>query len=204
MTRAELKNSAKESLKGHVLEHFKMYVIYFLIMIVTLFIFGFIGNFIGLTSNQIESLLEIITDIMTCLFGFGIASFYLKLSRNEEVTWKELFSKTNMIWSYLLITIVVTVLITLGTILLIIPGIILAITYSMVYYVKLDNPDLNTLEVLGKSSRIMKGHKMDYFILILSFIGWAILGLLTLGILYIWLTPYMQITVCKFYDSIKE
>ena len=50
----------------------------------------------------------------------------------------------------------------------------------------------------------MQGHKLDAFVLGLSFIGWAILGTLTLGILYIWLFPYMQLTFTKFYLNILE
>lgn len=48
----------------------------------------------------------------------------------------------------------------------------------------------------------MQGHKLDAFVLGLSFIGWAILGTLTFGILYIWLYPYMQLTFTKFYLNI--
>ena len=204
MTRAELKESAKKSLNGHVFEFFKMVAVFFLICFAVGFVLGFGGGFAGLNEKHVELLAEIIGIVISCLFGFGMTNFYLKLSRNENVTWKELFSKTNMFGSYLLITLLVSVLVSLGAFLLIIPGIILAMAYSMVYYVKLDNPELGVLEVLGKSSRMMKGHKMDYFILNLSFIGWEILGAFTLGILYIWLVPYMQVTICKFYDSIKQ
>ena len=50
----------------------------------------------------------------------------------------------------------------------------------------------------------MKGYKMDYFVLILSFLGWALLMLFTLGIGYFWLIPYMQVTMCNFYNNLKE
>ena len=50
----------------------------------------------------------------------------------------------------------------------------------------------------------MNGHKMDYFILNLSFFGWAILGIFTFGLLYLWLIPYMQVTFANFYNEIKE
>ena len=49
----------------------------------------------------------------------------------------------------------------------------------------------------------MKGHKWEYFVLGLSFLGWMILGVFTLGILYFWLIPYMQVTCANFYESIK-
>lgn len=50
----------------------------------------------------------------------------------------------------------------------------------------------------------MNGHKMDYFILELSFIGWSILSVFTFGILMIWLVPYMQVTYANFYNEIKK
>ena len=50
---------------------------------------------------------------------------------------------------------------------------------------------------------MMKGHKWDYFCLMLSFIGWFILSIFTLGILLLWLVPYMTVTIASFYDSIR-
>ena len=61
------------------------------------------------------------------------------------------------------------------------------------------------MDVLRKSKEIMKGHKMEAFILIISFIGWWIVGLLTCGILlYLWVLPYMYITLANFYNEIKD
>ena len=51
---------------------------------------------------------------------------------------------------------------------------------------------------------MMQGHKMDLFVLSLSFIGWMILGVFTFGILYIWLVPYMSVTLANFYNDIKK
>jgi uncharacterized membrane protein len=138
------------------------------------------------------------------LLGFGTVSFFLKISRNETVTYKELFSKINMCFSYLAISLLVGLFTALWSLLLVIPGIIAAINYSLVYFVKLDNPELGALEVLRKSKEMMNGHKWDFFVLILSFLGWAILGIFTLGILYLWLVPYMQVTYANFYNSLKE
>jgi len=92
----------------------------------------------------------------------------------------------------------------LWPLLFIIPGIIDSISYTLVYMIKLDNPEMSTMEVITKSKEMMNGHKMDYFVLVLSFFGWAILGILTLGILYLWLTLYMNVTFANFYNSLKE
>ena len=92
----------------------------------------------------------------------------------------------------------------LWTLAFIIPGIIASLSYSMVFFVKLDNPDMGAMDVLRKSKQIMSGHKMDDFVLGLSFLGWVILGVFTFGILYLWLIPYMQVTYANFYNSIKD
>lgn len=74
----------------------------------------------------------------------------------------------------------------------------------MAYYIMLDHPEMRPLEAIKESKRIMNGHKLDYFILQLSFLGWAILGIFTFGILWLWLIPYMNVTNCHFYNEIKE
>ena len=200
MNRIELKNRAKESLKGKYGEAIKLLLITFAISFVT----GFVVGFLNLDEDIAELISSIVSFAVAGLLGFGTVSFFLKISRNEPVTYKELFSKINMCFSYLAISLLVGLFTALWSLLLIIPGIIAAINYSLVFFVKLDNPELGALEVLRKSKEMMNGHKWDFFVLILSFLGWAILGIFTLGILYLWLVPYMQVTYANFYNSLKE
>ena len=200
MNRIELKNRAKESLKGKYGEAIKLLLITFAISFAT----GFVIGFLNLDEDIAELISSIVSLAVAGLLGFGTVSFFLKISRNETVTYKELFSKTNMCFSYLAISLLVGLFTALWSLLLVIPGIIAAINYSLVYFVKLDNPELGALEVLRKSKEMMNGHKWDFFVLILSFLGWAILGIFTLGILYLWLVPYMQVTYANFYNSLKE
>ena len=200
MNRIELKNRAKESLKGKYGEAIKLLLITFAISFAT----GFVIGFLNLDEDIAELISSIVSLAVAGLLGFGTVSFFLKISRNETVTYKELFSKINMCFSYLAISLLVGLFTALWSLLLVIPGIIAAINYSLVYFVKLDNPELGALEVLRKSKEMMNGHKWDFFVLILSFLGWAILGIFTLGILYLWLVPYMQVTYANFYNSLKE
>jgi len=88
----------------------------------------------------------------------------------------------------------------LWSLLLIVPGIIAAFRYSMSFYILADNPDMGIMEAINESKRMMRGNKWKFFCLNLSFIGWAILGVLTLGIGYLWLTPYIEVTMIAFYD----
>lgn len=204
MIRSELKANAKASLKGNYGDAITILVVFELIS----FAFGFVAGLLGGILNISENILDLINILgslaISGLFGFGLSSYYLKLSRNEEVSWKELFNKTDMAIPYILITILTGIFTFLWSLLFIIPGIIAAISYSLVHYIKLDNPELSELEVIKKSKQMMQGHKMEYVLLSLSFIGWAILGIFTFGILYVWLIPYINVTMANFYNKIKQ
>ena len=200
MDRATLKSKAKESLKGKVGDAIVLCLIYGLIMGA---VGGILGGIVG-DSDTASSIAGLVGTVINCLLIFGVYSYFLKISRNENVEWRELFNKTNLFIPALLITIIAGLFITLWALLLLIPGIIAAISYSQVYFVKLDNPDMEVMDVLKKSKELMNGHKMDYFVLQLSFIGWVILGALTLGILYLWVIPYMSVTEANFYNELVK
>lgn len=204
MNRVELKERAKASLKGKYGDAIKMLIVFFLINFGVGFVLGFAGGLLNLSENASDLISNLVSIVLSGLFGFGMVSYYLKLSRNEEVTYKELFSKFDMAIPYILIALVTGLFTLLWSLLFIIPGIIASISYTLVYMIKLDNPEMSTMEVITKSKEMMNGHKMDYFVLIISFLGWAILGILTLGILYLWLIPYMNVTFANFYNSLKE
>ena len=95
------------------------------------------------------------------------------------------------------------IFILLWSILLIIPGIIAAISYSMTFLIIAEDESIDAIEALKKSKEIMYGHKWKYFCLMLRFIGWALVCILTLGIGFIWLLPYVHVTIVKFYEDIQ-
>ena len=76
--------------------------------------------------------------------------------------------------------------------------------YRLTYYFLLDYPELSPLEAITQSKLSMKGRKWSLFVLDLSFIGWALLVPFTLGILGLWLNPYMMTTQANFYDTIAR
>lgn len=201
-TRAELKAMAKESLQG---KYGDAIVITILILVISMFTGGVTGVLtLNVSENKAEMIENIIGIIIAGLFTFGYLSFFLKISRDEDVEIKELWSKTNMFATFIISSLLVSIFTFLWTLLLIIPGIIAAYSYQMTLYILLDNPDMNVMDAIKESKRLMKGHKMDYFILQLSFLGWIILGAFTVGILYLWLIPYMSVTICNFYNNLKE
>ncbi len=103
-----------------------------------------------------------------------------------------------------LVPLIVFIYTVLWSLLLIIPGIIKSLSYSMTYFISKDHPEYTINECIEESMRIMKGNKWRLFILQLSFIGWILLTILTLGIGILWLLPYMYITIVHFYEEIKN
>ena len=93
----------------------------------------------------------------------------------------------------------------LWTLLLIVPGIVKSYEYRMVPYVLAENPDLSREEAFALSKRMMDGDKMNAFILDLSFIGWAILTILTFGLVGIfYYQPYLALTDAALYQTLKK
>ena len=91
----------------------------------------------------------------------------------------------------------------LWALLLIIPGIIAAIAYSQTFYILAEDDTIGSMDALRKSKEMMIGYKWKYFCLGLRFIGWALLCVLTLGIGFLWLSPYIQVSYAKFYEDLK-
>ena len=91
----------------------------------------------------------------------------------------------------------------LWSLLFVIPGIIKSISYSMAMYVLAENKGKNAMECINESKAMTEGHKMDLFLLGLSFMGWILLTIVTCGIAYIWVGPYMSTTFANAYRSLK-
>lgn len=92
----------------------------------------------------------------------------------------------------------------LWALLLYVPGIIKALSYSMMGFIMMDRPETNWQSALNESKQMMNGHKADLFVLFLSFIPWLLLVSVTCGIAGLYVYPYMYTTVANFYRSLKE
>ncbi len=82
--------------------------------------------------------------------------------------------------------------------------IVMYFSYALTYYVMIENPEYSVSQAMKESKSLMKGHKLDLFLLWLSFIGWALLAILTLGIGFLWVSPYMSTTTAHFYRYISK
>ena len=96
-----------------------------------------------------------------------------------------------------------SIVISIGFVLFIIPGIILTFGLAMSSLIVIDT-DLGPIDALKKSWSMMKGYKWNYFVFILSFLGWILLSPFTLFLLLIWLVPYMTVAEIIYYEKLKE
>ena len=135
--------------------------------------------------------------------ALGIAIFSINISRNQDARLEQIFQGFNNFNTSLGAYLLMLLFTFLWTLLLIIPGIIAALSYSMTFYILADDNSIGAMEAIDKSKKMMDGYKWKYFCLGLRFIGWSLLCILTLGIGFLWLLPYMQVSMVKFYDDIK-
>ena len=197
MNRVEIKNFAKEKLSGNLGSIWKILIIALGISLAsTCVVLSILFN--KMDADFLDSLLG----ILMMPLGIGTTAFFISLIENENFEAKDLFKYYHDFVKVIGVTILMGLIVMLGYICFIIPGIILTLSYSLVPIILIKKPELGIVETLKYSREKMQGHKLDAFVLGLSFIGWAILGTLTFGILYIWLFPYMQLTFTKFYLNI--
>ncbi len=183
-----LMQMARESLKGKWGLAIGTFVVYLLISVVLQMI-----TIVG----PIASL------IISGPFALGLAVFGLSISRNQDAKLEQIFQGFSNFGTALGAYLLIILFFLLWMILLIIPGIIAAISYSMAFYILADDNSIGAMDAIDKSKKMMDGYKWKYFCLCLRFLGWALLCILTLGIGLLWLMPYMQVTMAKFYDDVK-
>lgn len=196
MNRVEIKNFAKEKLSGNLGSIWKILIIALGISLASTCVLSILFN--KMDADFLDSLLG----ILMMPLGIGTTAFFISLIENENFEAKDLFKYYHDFVKVIGVTALMGLIVMLGYICFIIPGIILTLSYSLVPIILIKKPELGIVETLKYSREKMQCHKLDAFVLGLSFIGWAILGTLTFGILYIWLFPYMQLTFTKFYLNI--
>lgn len=134
----------------------------------------------------------------------GVSGYFLKLIRKEGPIIEDIFKGFRFFVKTFVLNLLITVFTILWTLLLIIPGIIASFRYSMAYYIMMDNPELSAFEALSESKRMMVGFKFQLFLLAFSFLGWFLLGVVTLGIAFLWVNPYYETAKANFYQDLKE
>ena len=175
------------------------------------FVYGFIIGITQVLSGDKDSpailhLIGLVLFILALPLTWGYQTLFLGAVRGGEATAKDLFEGYNkeLFSRVLTTTLLYYVYVFLWSMLLLIPGCIKAYSYAMTPYILKDNPEMKNNAAIEESMRMMDGHKLELFLLDLSFIGWAILSILTCCIGFLWLVPYMNMARVNFYEDLKK
>lgn len=210
MTISEIKKQSLRALTGNWGEGVLVTFLVFIIigipgLAVEIYLSG--GFFQWLLQDETPISADLINIFLAlALSPLSVASYwyFLSLARLEGPQPSDIFkifSDGNRYFKLILTALLQGILLFLWTLLLVIPGIIKAIAYSQSFYILKDHPEFTPLEAISESNKRMKGNKGKYFILSLSFIGWGILAILTLGIGFLWLNPYISTSMANFYNE---
>ena len=201
MNTTELKANAKEQLRG------KWAVAIATVLVANILIdsdvmykvsekFGLIGLSISCS---------LISLFLGGVISVGLCKFLLDMTtKREEPRFETLFSQFNIYLKTLGLNILITLSVCIGTILFIVPGIIVGLMFSQSYYILSEDPSKSITQCIKESVDMMNGHKWDLFYLELTFIGWWLLTAITVGIAGLWVAPYVKVTETNFYLSIKN
>ncbi|MGB5988479.1 MAG: DUF975 family protein [Marinifilaceae bacterium] len=201
-TNEQLRQEALVSLKGK----WKLAIVtFFVFSIVSFILTNGNSRYLNLfNTNPIASgSLTLSSIILTGPLLLGIITFSLNISRGLDAHFEQLFNGFNDFIRSLGVYLLALLSVVAGTMCLIIPGIIVFLMFSQAFYILADNKEISVIDTLRESERIMKGYKLKYLGLCLRFIPLIILSIVTLGIGFLWLIPYMHISSAKFYDNIK-
>ncbi|OJF76488.1 MAG: hypothetical protein BKP49_06540 [Treponema sp. CETP13] len=209
--RIEFKNTAKRTLNGN----WKIPCLITLLVLLVNLIFKLpaIYTYINLelsdsvpkTSTSIDFINNLVDILVNGIFSIALSYFYLTITKDKTaLSFQTFFEGLNFWAKGITVALLKTLFITLWSLLLIIPGIIKSLAYSQMEFIAAENPSISTKKVMKMSIAMTEGYKGDIFLLQLSFIGWALLAILTLGIGYIFLEPYIYCTNTNVYYFLKS
>lgn len=200
MNRIEIKEKAKEVVK----ENFKDFWVGYLTILGVSFLCALAIQLLFSKGSMIYNCLTLVSSFFTSTLSIGFTSYVLKMVRKEECEKEEIFRFVKDVLPITAISILMMVFIFLWGILFIIPGIIAALSYSMVFYLYVEDKKESPMEYLSSSKEMMNGYKWNYFVFELSFLGWILLSIITFGIGLIWAIPYVTISQAIYYDELKK
>lgn len=154
---------------------------------------GFKNGIFGLASFLLGGVLQL-----------GYARFLLRQHDGKPTEFNDLFSQFDRFGTGFAQHFLRSLYTLLWSLLLIVPGIIAALSYAMTPFILEEHPELTASEAIRRSKELMRGHKTDLFILELTFIGWSLLCILTLNLGHIVLNPYKNAAYAVFYREITK
>jgi len=164
----------------------------------------FIYMLIAIIPGSIPKIGWIVNLIIGGPIAFGLSYYFLSFTRGKNPVLKDLFKGFSIFVKTFISYLLIMIFTLLWTLLLIVPGIIAAISYSMTFFILVDNNEMSGQDAIRKSKELMMGNKYRYFCLGCRFMGWFCLGILSLGIGFLWIVPYFMSSNAGFYQSLIQ
>jgi uncharacterized membrane protein len=185
-TNSELRAAARAQLKGGWLPAVGVALVYTLII-------------------GVASVVGIGAIILGGPLTIGYLGYFSRKVRGEAVSFGNLFEGfDDSFGRSFLLCLFSGIFIFLWSLLLLVPGLVKSLSYSMSFFILRDNPGMKALDAITESRKMLNGYKWRLFCLYLSFIGWALLCSLSFGIGYLWLAPYITLSQANFYEELKR
>ena len=164
----------------------------------------FIYMLIAIIPGSIPKIGWIVNLIIGGPIAFGISYYFISFTRGKKPILEDLFKGFSNFGKTFISYLLIVIFTLLWTLLLIVPGIIAAISYSMTFFILVDNNEMSGQDAIRKSKELMMGNKYRYFCLGCRFMGWFCLGILSLGIGFLWIVPYFMSSNAGFYQSLIQ
>lgn len=198
MSRVETKQFAKDKIKGNLGNYWKgMILVYLAEVIITVLCNKLFG--VGYIKSTTASL---ITSILLAPLTIGLLKYADDLMNGNNPEVNVIFSYYSKFLNITVMTAISSIIVSIGTFLLVIPGIYLSLSFAVAPYLIMKDKNLDPIDALKQSFKKMNGHRLDLLVFSLSFLGWILLVLATFGIAIIWVGPYMQVATLKYYEQI--
>lgn len=145
-----------------------------------------IGSAALLSGTSLSKILLCTIVCLVVIFGVciplnvGLYSIARKYQDTQEIKFSNIATcfREHMVLKSIGLSFLLAIIIIVGTLLLVVPGIILSLMFVFAFFVMLDNPELGILEVISLSAKMAKGYK-------LKILGYCILLAIIPGIFYI-------------------
>lgn len=149
----------------------------------------------------IAGVVLMVYNIFVSIINIGYCRVCLMTAREEQIAFRDIFEAFGFWVKAILLTLVQGIIIMLGTLCFVIPGIILSFSYSQTTFVLIDNPDMGIFKILRTSREMMEGHKIEFFVFELSYILWNMLTAV-IGVASVFVLPYMNVGRALYYEHL--
>ena len=154
----------------------------------------------GVFSGAVYSVLVL---VLGSVIAVGLASFSLSIIEGQ-IDINKLKYGLSIVNKAFIFYVLYIVIVVLGFICLIIPGIIFSLMFSQIYYILCKDPEIGVIDAFKKSAAMMNGHKWQYFKLSLRYGFYFFLSIFTLFIWALWLFPQMYTSYALFHKKVSE